>query len=266
MHGWACRRSSAGCCPGAGGTQRAPRLIGAPAALALILGGEPVDGARAKAIGLVDSVAAGDVVAEARSISRARWPAKPRRRVSEMSPRPDDGAIAAARERAQPEARGGLAEHRAIDCVADAMVLPFAEGLARERERFVALLGSEQSKARIHLFFAEREAAKLPDGSAPPPFTVRTAADRRRRHDGDRDRDGLRERAACAVTLIDVKPELVERARGDHRGQLRRDARAKGSSRKRSTTRGSGASRTPPRSTPRPASTSSSRRCSRRWA
>ncbi|MDB5070048.1 MAG: 3-hydroxyacyl-CoA dehydrogenase, partial [Candidatus Eremiobacteraeota bacterium] len=132
---------------------------------------------------------------------------------SAMIPRPDDAAVAAARERAQPEARGGLADHSAIDCVADAMDLPFEEGLARERERFVALLGSEQSKARIHLFFAEREAAKLADGSVPPPFSVRTAAV----VGGGTMGTGIA--MACAnggvqVTLIDVKPELVERARG----------------------------------------------------
>jgi 3-hydroxyacyl-CoA dehydrogenase len=200
-----------GLLPGAGGTQRAPRLIGVPAALELILGGEPVGAERAKAIGLVDAVA-GDVLTEAIAFART-LAGKPRRRVSETTAAPDDAALAAARERAQPEARGGLAEHRAIDCVADATVLPFEEGLVRERERFVALLGSEQSKARIHLFFAEREAAKLPDGSVPPPFSVRTAAV----VGGGTMGTGIA--MACAnggvsVTLIDVKPELVERARG----------------------------------------------------
>jgi 3-hydroxyacyl-CoA dehydrogenase len=200
-----------GLLPGAGGTQRAPRLVGAAAALELILGGEPVGGERAKEIGLVDAVA-DDVRAEALALART-LAGKPRRRVSAMTPQPDDAALAAARERAQPEARGGLAEHAAIACVADAMTLPFAEGLARERERFVELLGSEQAKARIHLFFAEREAAKLPDGSVPPPFSVRTAAV----VGGGTMGTGIA--MACAnggadVTLIDVKPELVERARG----------------------------------------------------
>jgi 3-hydroxyacyl-CoA dehydrogenase len=200
-----------GLLPGAGGTQRVPRLIGAPAALELILGGEPVGGARAKEIGLVDTVDAdpvGAAVAFARTLT-----GKPRRRVSAMIPRPDDAALAAARERAQPEARGGLAEHRAIDCVADAMDLPFAEGLARERERFVALLESEQAKARIHLFFAERDAAKLPDGSVPPPFSVRTATV----IGGGTMGTGIAmacANAGIAVTLVDLQPQIVERARG----------------------------------------------------
>jgi len=201
-----------GLLPGAGGTQRAPRLIGAGAALELIVGGEAVGGERAKAIGLVDSVASGDLLGEAVAFART-LAGKARRRVSAMIPRPDDAAVAAARERAQPAARGGLAEHSAIDCVADAMDLPFDEGLARERERFVALLASEQSKARIHLFFAEREAAKLPDGSVPPPFSVRTAAV----VGGGTMGTGIAmacANAGIAVTLIDVKPELIERAKG----------------------------------------------------
>jgi 3-hydroxyacyl-CoA dehydrogenase len=130
-----------------------------------------------------------------------------------MIPRPDDAAIEAARKRAQPIARGGLAEHRAIDCVADAMDVPFAEGLVRERERFVELVGSEQSKARIHVFFAEREAAKLPDGSVPPPFKVKTAAV----IGGGTMGTGIAMSCANAgvqVTLVDLQPEAVERAKG----------------------------------------------------
>jgi len=201
-----------GLLPGAGGTQRAPRLIGAKAALELILSGEPVDGTHAKELGLVDTLAEGDVLTAATEFA-AGLAGSARRRVSAMIPRPDDTAIAEARRRAQPEARGGLAEHRAIDCVADAMDVPFAEGLARERERFVELLGSEQSKARLHLFFAEREAAKLPDGSVPPPFAVRTTAV----IGGGTMGTGIAMSCANAgvrVTLVDLAPEAVERARG----------------------------------------------------
>ena len=200
-----------GLLPGAGGTQRAPRLIGAAPALALILGGEPVDGARAKAIGLVDEVA-NDPIAAATLLARTLTGAA-RRRISAMDAPPDDGAVAAARERAQPQARGGLAEHRAIACVADALALPFAEGLARERERFLELLGSEQSHARIHLFFAEREAAKLADGTVPARFAVRTATV----IGGGTMGTGIAmacANAGIAVTLVDLKPELLERARG----------------------------------------------------
>jgi len=200
-----------GLLPGAGGTQRAPRLIGAEAALALILGGEPVDAARAKAIGLVDEVASDALaaaLAKAASLAGAS-----RRRVSALEPPAGGEAISSARKRAQPEARGGLAEHRAIDCVEDALTVPFADGLARERERFLELVASEQARARIHLFFAEREAAKLADGSVPAPFSVRTATV----IGGGTMGTGIAmacANAGIAVTLVDLQPEILERARG----------------------------------------------------
>ncbi|GAC1582992.1 MAG: 3-hydroxyacyl-CoA dehydrogenase NAD-binding domain-containing protein [Candidatus Elarobacter sp.] len=199
-----------GLLPGAGGTQRAPRLTGAKAALELILGGDPIDGARAKAIGLVDEVASAPLEA---AVVYAKTLGTARRRASEMTAQRDDEAIEAARKRAQPEARGGLAEQRAIDCVADALTVPVAQGVTRERERFTELVGSEQSKARIHLFFAEREAAKLGDGSVPAPFRVRTATI----VGGGTMGTGIA--MACAnagisVTLVDVQPDNVERARG----------------------------------------------------
>src|SRR5947209_3820604 len=121
-----------GLLPGAGGTQRLPRLIGVRAALEIILGGEPAGAERAREIGLVDAVEA-DPCAAAVALARTLT-GKPRRQISATAAQPDGAALAAARERAQPEARGGLAEQRAIACVADAVELPFAEGLARERE------------------------------------------------------------------------------------------------------------------------------------
>ncbi len=200
-----------GLLPGAGGTQRLPRLIGVAPALAMILSGESVDAARAAGLGLVDRVADGDAVEQAVALART-LAGSPRRRISERAAAPDSGALAAAREKAQPEARGGLAEHAAIACVTDAVELPFAEGLVRERQRFVELVASEQSKARIHVFFAEREAAKPPAGSAPP-SPVRTATV----IGGGTMGTGIA--MACAnagvqVTLVDVQPELLERARG----------------------------------------------------
>ena len=160
-----------GLLPGAGGTQRLPRLIGVGAALEMILSGDPVDGRRAAEMGLVDAVAEDDLLDTAVDLARARA-GDGRRRTNSGLAELNDAALDAARLRAQPADRGGLAEREAIDAVADAARLPYEEGLARERSRFVALLESEQAKARIYLFFAEREAAKLPDGTQPPPFTV----------------------------------------------------------------------------------------------
>jgi 3-hydroxyacyl-CoA dehydrogenase len=200
-----------GLLPGAGGTQRAPRLAGVEAALPLILGGEPIGAARAKEIGLVDEVADGDVLEAALRLARS-LAGGPRRRASDMTAAGGAEAIEAARRKAAPEARGGLAERRAIDCVEDALRLPFAEGMVRERERFVELVGSEQSKARIHLFFAEREAAKLPDGSAAPKWRAGSAVV----IGGGTMGTGIA--MACAnagitVTVVEVKPEQLDRAR-----------------------------------------------------
>ena len=211
-----------GLLPGAGGTQRAPRLIGAAAALALIVSGEPIDGTRAKALGLVDALAHGDLLAAALDFATPLAGTQ-RRRVSAMAALDDAGAIDAARARVEPEARGGLAAQRAIDAVADAR-LPFAQGLQRERERFVELLGSEQSKARLHLFFAEREAAKLPTGSPAPAFSADNVA----LIGGGTMGTGIA--MACAnagmnVTLIDLEPALLERAREIINGNYARSAR-----------------------------------------
>ena len=202
-----------GLLPGAGGTQRAPRLMGAEPALALILSGDAIDGTRAAALGLVDRVAAGDLLAEAVAFARTLI-GKGRRRASELAPAGDPApAIAAARAKAAPPERGGLAEQRAIDCVEDAFGLPFAQGEARELERFIELLGSEQAKARIYQFFAEREAGKLSDGSAPPPFSPQTAVVIGSGTMGT----GIAMTCAnvgIAVTLVDVTDEQLTRARG----------------------------------------------------
>ncbi len=201
-----------GLLPGAGGTQRAPRLAGVEAALELIVGGESIGAERARQIGLVDELAgAGEVLEVALRLARGLT-AGTRRRASELTVSGGADALAAARRKAAPEARGGLAEQRAIDCVEDAVTLPFEEGMRRERERFVELLGSEQSKARIHLFFAEREAAKLPDGSSAPKWSARSAVV----IGGGTMGTGIA--MACAnagisVRVVEVQPAQLERAR-----------------------------------------------------
>ncbi len=205
-----------GVLPGAGGTQRAPRLMGIALALDLILSGEPITGAVARSRGLVDEIVAGDILREA--VTRAAaLDGKSRRRASENSVTPDDAAIERARERAEPVERGGLAAHRCIDAVADAARLPFVQGLARERAGFEELVQSEQSKARIHLFFAEREAAKLPDGSAATASSVQRAVV----IGGGTMGSGIAmtcANAGIAVTLVDIEPEMIERARAGIRG------------------------------------------------
>ncbi len=157
-----------GLLPGAGGTQRLPRLIGVERALDMIVGGEPIDAEQAQAAGLCDRIIAGDLltgaVAFAEELAAEK---KPLRKIREMTARlqADRGAefFAEFRKELEKKARGYLAPFLCVDCVEAAMTLPFAEGAAKERELFDRCLESPQSKALRYLFFAERQAAKVPD-------------------------------------------------------------------------------------------------------
>ncbi len=201
-----------GLLPGAGGTQRAPRLMGMGPALALILSGDPISGTKAREAGLVDRLASGDLLTDAIAFAKD-VAANPRRLLREMTVEVDDTAIAAARKKAAQPDRGGLAEHRAIDAVAASATHPLDAGIATERGLFLELVRGEQSAARIHLFFAEKEAAKLADGSTAPKFTIRSCAII------GSGTMGVGIAMSCAnagirATLIDIKPELLERAKG----------------------------------------------------
>ena len=158
-----------GILPGAGGTQRLPRLIGIPAALDVIVSGKMVPSAEARALGMIDDVVGGDIVDAA--VSRARRmvaESQPPRRTSAL-----DDRVAVAR--GKPEifeqfrkkmarrARGFDAPYACVDCIEAAVNQPFAEGLDTERETFLRLVASDQSTAQRHAFFAEREVAKIPD-------------------------------------------------------------------------------------------------------
>jgi 3-hydroxyacyl-CoA dehydrogenase len=201
-----------GLLPGAGGTQRAPRLMRIGPALSLVLSGEPLSGTQALAAGLVDRLSAGELLSDAVAFAK-EVAVNPRRLMREIAVEADDAAIAAARQKAAPPERGGLAEHRAIDAVALSAVKSLEAGLAAERELFMELMRGEQSAARIHLFFAEKEAAKLPDGSPPPKFAIRSCAVI------GSGTMGIGIAMSCAnagvrVTLIDLESELLDRARG----------------------------------------------------
>jgi 3-hydroxyacyl-CoA dehydrogenase len=156
-----------GLLPGAGGTQRLPRVVGVQAALDMIVSGDPIDAARAKQLGLVDAIVDGDLVEGAVAFASSVV-GKPAPRASKL-----DGKLAEARanlglfdEYAQNVAkqkRGFDAPLRCIDAVRGAVTLPFEEGMKNERELFEQLRASDQSKAQRHVFFAEREVTKIPD-------------------------------------------------------------------------------------------------------
>ncbi|EAS49474.1 fatty oxidation complex, alpha subunit FadB [Aurantimonas manganoxydans SI85-9A1] len=163
-----------GIIPGAGGTQRLPRLVGLPRALDMILTGTPVGAASAVTLGIVDELAAGDLRAEALRFANAIvTEGRPLRRIRDEAQRLDgenvDAALEGARERHGRKMRGYESFERAMDAVANAARLPFDEGLAREREIFVELLGGTQSKAQRYVFGATRAVAKIADIPADTP-------------------------------------------------------------------------------------------------
>ena len=155
-----------GLLPGAGGTQRLPRLIGPERALPLIVGGDFVPDEKARALGIVDRIVDGDIVDGAVAWARELADAgAPLRRIRDIAtPKPasaaffDDFRKSIARRR-----RGFLAPFDIIECVRAAVELPFDEGMARERALFDECHKSDKARAQIHLFFAERAASKIPD-------------------------------------------------------------------------------------------------------
>ena len=157
-----------GLIPGAGGTQRLPRLVGMDRAIAMILSGEPVPAQQALADGLIDEIVEGDLTAAAVAFARRVLAEKrPLRRVRDL-----EGKIEPLRENPEKFAelaatnmkrsRGLHAPARAIEALRWTLDVPFDEAVTRERRSFTELIADEQSKAQRHIFFAEREAAKVP--------------------------------------------------------------------------------------------------------
>jgi 3-hydroxyacyl-CoA dehydrogenase len=152
-----------GILPGAGGTQRVPRLIGAERALKMITSGDMMPADEAKASGLVDEVASGDLVDAA--VVRAEHLADSGElpRVRDRTVPGDRAAFDQAAAAATGKGRVLRAISACVEAVRAAIELPFEEGLAREYELFTELVQSDESKAQRHVFFAERNAAKVAD-------------------------------------------------------------------------------------------------------
>ncbi|MBB5401431.1 3-hydroxyacyl-CoA dehydrogenase NAD-binding domain-containing protein [Paraburkholderia youngii] len=158
-----------GLLPGAGGTQRTPRLIGAPAALDLILSGRHASAKEAFALGLIDRLGdSDDILAEGLAyvhellaghapVRRTRDAAALNDRVASLA------AIAKAREETAKKARGLFSPLKIVDAVEAAIEKPFDEGLKFERTLFLQCLDSPQRAGLVHAFFAEREVLKAPE-------------------------------------------------------------------------------------------------------
>ncbi|MGB3538237.1 MAG: 3-hydroxyacyl-CoA dehydrogenase NAD-binding domain-containing protein [Mesorhizobium sp.] len=152
-----------GLLPGGGGTVRLPRLVGAEKALRMIVSGVPAGAEQALADGVVDAVYESDLIANA--VAYARQKARAGGPLVAVRDRPVDAdlvAFDAEVARLAKKAKGLEAPVACAQSVRNAITLPFDEALAKERELFVQLVSGDQSKAQRHLFFAEREAAKVP--------------------------------------------------------------------------------------------------------
>jgi 3-hydroxyacyl-CoA dehydrogenase len=156
-----------GIIPGAAGTQRLPRLAGVAKAVEMCSEGGPIGAEEAARLGIVDKLIDGDLLVGAVSFAEevaAKPITKTRERNNRLGTPEQNGPIfAAARETARKKQRGMKAPLAAIDAVEAATKLPFDEGCQVERKLFEECLLSSQAKALMHVFFAEREVAKIPD-------------------------------------------------------------------------------------------------------
>jgi len=155
-----------GIIPGAGGTQRLPRLAGVAKAVEMCAAGDPIGAADAFQSGIVDQIVEGDLLPGALAFARARADTAPRR-TRDLNDKlgtaqANAPIFAAARDNARKKQRNLMAPLAAIDAIEAATQLPFEEGVKRESELFQECLFSDQSKALIHLFFGERDVAKIP--------------------------------------------------------------------------------------------------------
>lgn len=153
-----------GLIPGAGGTQRLPRLCGIAKALDLCVSGRTIPAAEALEAGIIDKVVESNLVDEA--VAYAASLSEPRRTGSLPLPAADPDAVEAARKDAARRMRGQTAPLAVIDAIEASSRLEFSGGLEEEKRLFEQCLHGAQSKALIHVFFAEREVSKIPGASS----------------------------------------------------------------------------------------------------
>ena len=156
-----------GIIPGAAGTQRLPRLAGIAKAVEMCVEGHPIQAEDAWKCGILDQLVEGDLLAGA--VTFAKWVAgnpvrKTRDRTDKLgSPEENAAIFSAGREAARKKYRGMIAPLAVVDAIEAATKSTFATGVADEQRLFTKCLFSDQSRALIHVFFGEREVAKIPD-------------------------------------------------------------------------------------------------------
>jgi 3-hydroxyacyl-CoA dehydrogenase len=172
-----------GIIPGAGGTQRLPRLAGPPKAAEMCATGDPIPSASALEAGVVDKIIEGELltgaIAFAQDVAARSVPhSKTRYRNARLGTAESNApALAALREQVKKSRRHQIAPLVAIDAVEAAITLPFEAGCEREKQLFEDLGHSDQAKALMHAFFGERAVAKVPGlPKNTTPYTVQSAA------------------------------------------------------------------------------------------
>lgn len=163
-----------GIIPGAGGTQRLPRLAGVKMALDMIVSGDPVDARAAEEAGILDGITGDDLVGDAvlfaREVVNSNHPLRRVRKIGvDTSGLPDD-FFDQYRKTIARKARGYFAPERCIQAVEASIALPFDEGMAKERDLFMECMASPQAAALRHVFFSERQVGKvpgIPEGTTP---------------------------------------------------------------------------------------------------
>lgn len=201
-----------GVIPGAGGSVRLPRLVGAEAAVDLVTSGRPIDAARALALGLIDRLVETDLIGSAVTLARESFggPLPPNASARAIAP-PSSEYWSSAESSVRKSARGEDAPLRALACVRKATEVDFAEAMAFERQTFLALRGSPQSAALRSVFFAEREARRPPEIAGVEPHLLRKVAVIGGGTMGAGIAAALRD-AGFPVTMVEREPGALDRA------------------------------------------------------
>jgi 3-hydroxyacyl-CoA dehydrogenase len=206
-----------GLIPGAGGTQRLPRIIGAVAALDMIVAGNPVDAKTAQRLGLIDAVVEGDVLDGAQQfaaqlLARGAGPRPTRDRTVDATGF-DDAGVAAALDKHARALKGRTTQRLVVEALTAATRLDFDAGLAVEQRLGDHSIGTTESRALRHLFFAERQVARVP---GVPPDAAKATISRVAVIGAGTMGSGIATACAdagVAVTLIDSESAGLERGR-----------------------------------------------------
>lgn len=208
-----------GLVPGAGGTQRLPRVLGIETALNMIVKGDPVTSellAQQPGQKLFDRIVEGDFVAGALAFAAEVAGVRPLRRVRDLKvthPNPD-AYFQFARNTVKAMAKPFPAPVRCVDCIEQSMKSSFDDGMRYEREAFFALMNTPESRALRHAFFAERAAGKIADvpDDTPQRAVAKVAVIGAGTMGGGITMNFLN--AGVSVTLLEMKPEALERGVG----------------------------------------------------